>query len=227
LFRAGLVSFEKRQLGSTVMVTAGCGLLLFVGAVLSIYGNESIYFHEHGVAQPSRKGWRQLFYKDIGEVTWKGNLQLTLRPLPTAPGPRIRYAASLHGPDGDLAAMRDLMCRPIAERWRSQLPRGPLRWTDRLRFLPGGLEYTPRSLLAEEPVTVPYHLIDYRMENDHLVLYADDGTRKVFKENQGVPNFFPGLMLLDLLCQDLRPKFPESAPNLPRPSAERFTGGER
>src|SRR5262249_46320642 len=46
LFLAGLVSFEKRQLGSTVMVTAGCGLLLFVGAVLSLYGHESISLHQ-------------------------------------------------------------------------------------------------------------------------------------------------------------------------------------
>src|SRR5262249_32962280 len=156
-----------------VVLTGGFALLLFVGLSLLALGSQSLCFHEFGVSQPAKKGRPrcELRYQDIGELTWTGSVTMTLRAVTGVDVPPIQFSILMQRPDADLLAMRDHISRAIAYRWLAKLENEPVRWTSRLRFLPGGLEYTPRALLlAEEPVTVPYRATSYRLKDKQMLL---------------------------------------------------------
>jgi hypothetical protein len=175
---------------------------LYVVGGFAIYRGRTnrLVFHEFGVSQPARKGARTLFYTEIGTVIWKNALFIILRPRAGIDKPEIRFRTGTRHRqhEDDLAQMRDFCCYWLARNWADELHKDPIVWTPRLRFLPGGLEYRPRGFLGdEEPVTIPYHLTSYQIQNSVFSLFEAGLSRAVCREWAGVPNFYPGLMLLD------------------------------
>ena len=194
-----------------------------IGAIIAAYGRSGwLRFHEHGVVQTLLLGGeRRLMYPEIGEVTWKSSEVLILRPR--RPGPGIRFRTVAGKLDSELAGMRDLACRHLAEKWGERVPAGPLVWTPKLRFLPGGLEYRPTGLLLPpDPVCVPYQLTSYRIEGDSFLLFVNDQKRPACKERLDVPNFFVGLVLLNRIYQQAKAASPFATPEAaaPRPRSE-------
>jgi hypothetical protein len=184
-----------------------------------------LVFHEFGASQPGWRGRKELLFAEVGTVTWKPNTSsIILAPLPGLDRPTIRFSALRSGEDEGLAAMRDHVSTVLAHRWGAEVPRGPVPWTGRLRFLPGGLEYRPTGLLGDGgPVTVPYHLTSYRIENNVFRLFVPGQSGAASKESVAAPNFYPGLMLLNLIYQGCGRPAPAAGP-APAARDERITG---
>jgi hypothetical protein len=71
-------------------------------------------------------------------------------------------------------------------------------WTDGLRFLPEGLQYSAKGFFGRKlPVMIPYsqiHGYDADAGTFHLWIYGKN--KPVAKESVALPNFFPGYLLL-------------------------------
>jgi hypothetical protein len=199
-----------------------CFAIALGGSTMCWHGwRGGLRFHEFGVKQ---RGWsrtRRLMYQDIGTVIWKGDMMMTLRPAAGVPRPTISFRSVLCRLDGEVASMRDHLCRFLAAQWAAKIPHGPVPWTPRLRFLPGGLEYCPASLLGpNEPVSVPYELTSYRLEPHRFLLFVTGQTQPVLRENVSLPNFFVGLVVLNGIYQAaLTTHDSQPAPRPPLPGA--------
>jgi hypothetical protein len=202
-----------------------------IGGVIAYSGRFGwLRFHERGVSQTGRMGDRRLLYTEIGELYWKQGQVLVIKPLPGLGCPPIRFRTVAGRFDSELADMRDLACKPLARRWAEQIERGPLTWTARLRFLPGGLEYRPMGLLGlGEPVSVPYDCVNFRVEGDQFLLFLGDGKRPACKERVDGANFFVGLVVLSEICRSWQaqalPDPGELAPRAHSPADERVKRG--
>jgi hypothetical protein len=198
-------------------------------AWLTVFVSTSVYsfeprptarllFHEHGVSQPGPGGGKALLHEQIGTVTWKAGLAITFRPAAGVELPEIEYVTAVSR-DVDVAPVRDLVCARLAQRWAEELRAGPVRWTPRLRFLPGSLEYTPGGLLGPgEPVAVPFEQTSFQLDNGAFRLFIAGHARAVFKERTDGPNFFVGLVLLQMIyrsCQQAQERQPSAAPAPP------------
>ncbi len=213
-----------------LLVMSGILLMMLVLGALQCWagwGNR-VRFYERGVTQPRRRGEKRLLYEDLGEVTWKRDRMLILRPLQGLDARTIRFRAFARKFDLGLLTIRDHLCRILAQRWAAQLPHGPLPWTARLRFLPGALEYQPWKLLGHnEPVCIPYHAVTgFRLEALNCVILLAGPNPLVCRERHDLPNFFVGLMLLTWIYRGTQMRLPEgAAPRaFPAPRDERILG---
>jgi hypothetical protein len=164
-------------------------------------------FHQGGVAQPGRG--RSLLYTEVERMTWHTNMIL-LEPLPGVARPPIRFSTIGIQDDVDLIAMRDHTASVIAQRWGQELATGPVRWTKRLRLMPGGIEYTPAGFFGDsEAVTAPYHLTSYYVLQLHMDLFVTGAPTPVVQQPLTEANFWPGLKLLDWIYADIRRQYEE------------------
>jgi hypothetical protein len=229
------VKVGASNLGPVYVMGGICLGVAGLGGLLCLLGwGNRVRFYERGATQPRRGGDRQLLYKDMGDVTWKQDQSLMLRPWAGVDQSTIRFWAFARKFDFGMITVRNLLCAHIARHWATQLQQGPVQWTGKLRFLPGGLEYRPWVLLGtSEPITVPYHLTSYRLENGLFLLFVSGHSRPACKERLDLPNFFVGLMLLEWIYQANRQAQSamtgagqQWAPVLPQVSApdDRITG---
>src|SRR5262249_18491224 len=156
-------------------------------------------FHEFGVVQPGLWRTKVLLYSQIATMTCRGTNLLIFAPAYGSGLPTVRYRSFASEVDEGLKALRDPVAWLIGYRWADELAKGPVVWTLRLRFLPGGLEYRPWQLFGLAPaVTVPYHYTHYTLAGEFFHLHVQGGERPECKEALAAPNFYPGLALLDL-----------------------------
>jgi hypothetical protein len=218
LSNAPLVGFLTFSLALAALASLSLWLILR-GSYLRLV------LHQGGIAQPGRG--RSLLFTEIERMTWRPNFIL-LEPLPGLGKPPIRFSTIGMLEDIDMVTMRDAVATGVASRWAEELRRGPVRWTKRLRFLPGGLEYRPPGILGDgEPVTAPYHLTSYFILQLHMDLFVTGAPKPVTQQPLGETNFWPGLKLLDWIYADLRRQYEEQArtgkQEVPRPD---FTFGK-
>ena len=119
--------------------------------------------------------------------------------------PPINYRDSRANRDPDLLRLRDFLASCVGEGWLQELRAGrPVPWTDNLRLLPDGLEYTPGAMFRQaRPVAVPYHTTGYQFGTDgqfHLFVQG----RSVCKAAPDADNFFAGLQVLNRIYAHLR-----------------------
>jgi hypothetical protein len=213
----------------------------FTGVLLwLIVASCSVEFraHEHGVRRKWLFRTQQLRYVDVDVFTYSAIRQyvkgvysgtnFTLTFASRAPGKTqkkaqtLTYSKHLRNTDEGLDHLRDRVSQLIAQRMTQQLAVGrPVTWTDSLRFLPEGLEYTAKGLFGRKPpVMFPYsqiHGCDAEAGTFHLWIY---GTKKpVAKESVTRPNFFPGYLLLARILA-ARPAM-AIVPSSPLPLGER------
>jgi hypothetical protein len=144
LFALRLTPYERPPL---LGVAVACCCLMIGGVVTAWCGRFGwLRFFERGVSQTGRMGVRQFLYEEIGELIWKKNELLIVKPLPGLERPAIRFRNVNGKFDAQLGEMRDRACEPLAERWIERLAHAPVTWTPRLRLLPDGLEYRPAKL---------------------------------------------------------------------------------
>lgn len=224
-----------QMLNWLVYIAVGILALAFLGgySLLRWCLNGPLIFHEFGVVQrPWRGAERSLLYHEIGTVTWTPGPRIALRPLPGLDRPEIRYFSSNMQEDEDWVNMRTRVCINLAMRWRKEVQEGAVAWTPRLRFLPAGLEYHPSRMIGSgEPVQVPYVLTSYQIVTRSFNLFVAGRNRPVCVESIGRANFFPGLLLLNMIYGELRQKAAPGdrspAPRLPAPPRDdRVTGDE-
>jgi hypothetical protein len=104
-----------------------------------------------------------------------------------------------------LAFFRDHIASVIAGRWWEELVLGPVLWTQRLRFLPEGLQYRPEGAPPEgEPVTVPYRSVSYQIDHYSMGLLVAGSPAPVLEQSLAEENFYPGLKLLQMIQERLR-----------------------
>lgn len=194
--------------GGAEQVTFGilgglCAFLLLLGLWL-VYRSSymRLAYHQFGVAQPGRGRW--LLFTEIGRMIWTPH-SIVFDPLPDAGRPGIRFQTVSVEFDNDLIGMRDYVSSVIAQRWWEELGKGPVTWTGALRFLPGGLEYRPSGVFGRgEPVMVPYHITSYYLLQGWMELFVTGEPRAVLKEMYTVPNFYPGLTLLNWIYESMK-----------------------
>ena len=203
-------------------VVVACVCVALSGVIMAWCGRFGrLRFFERGVSQTVRVGERRFLYEEIGELIWKKNQLLIVKPLPGLDRPAIRFRNLNAKFDVQLAEMRDRACGPLAERWIQRLAEAPVTWTARLRLLPDGLEYRPAGLLGVgEPVTVPYDCASYRIEGEQFQLFVCDEKWPACKERVDVPNFFVGLAVLNRLSRSQRERrLPDLGDHAPRRAA--------
>lgn len=212
----------------------------FSAALLSVFATLAAWswftrvrFHEYGVVQPGLWRTRALRYDQIATMTCRGTNLLLFEPAPGSRLPAVRYWRLSGAADEGLKALRDHVAWLIAARWAERLAQGPVGWTLRLRFLPGGLEYRAWQLFGLAPaVTVPYHYTHYLLIGEELHLHVAGSEKPVCKESAAAANFYPGLALLEMIYEGCRPGLPEAdrtpAPRggLPAREDTRIVGGD-
>jgi hypothetical protein len=112
--------------------------------------------------------------------------------------------------DADEVATRTRLAMVIARRWWADLPHRPVRWTSRLRFMPGGIEFLSGGLLeGDEVATVPYQATSYFLHTEHLTLFAQGVPKPLVQQPLSEANFWPGLQVLDWMYARLREQHEE------------------
>ncbi|MFO0880167.1 MAG: hypothetical protein U0840_22695 [Gemmataceae bacterium] len=198
--------------------------LSILGFTLTWQGWKShVIFHEQGVAQPGTMGSTIVKVDEIEAITWKPGPHLRIIARADLRRPVVEYRCMFTREDRGLEEARDYLCDRMAQQWEEAVAGGPLAWTTRLRFLPGGLEYTASSLLEKsEPVTVPYHLTSYQIREQRFLLYVAGQEEPVLRERTDGPNFFVGLMLLRRIHARL--SHPRESPVSPAEPGQSATG---
>ena len=195
--------------------------------------SKRLAFHERGVVWHGHGGvTRSLRYSEIGTVVCKQGPTIVLSPVEGLDRSTIRLRSwmSLGAEPALLLETIDRLCLAVALRWRMELLGGPMKWTSRLRFLPGGLEYRTKDWLGDgETVTVPYHLTTYEIGNGIFRLFTPEQKGPVFTASVGEINFFPGLLLLAMMRAEGRTNAGGVGEPAPRPTSheapdERFRG---
>ena len=209
-----------------------CPFLVFVLRGLR-YG--ALVFHESGVSQSTWGGRRALLFSEIDAFCCDGNVRFDFLP-PTGSSLRpIRFRHCVRRFDLDLASFVEHLSKIVMARIGRNIQTEPVRWTARLRFLPGGLEYTSRGMFGDSPpVVVPYHLTSFWIVGKYFFLRVSGRAKAVVKEPLAGPNFYPGLHLLQWVyaclqqgpagAQPLSQHAPRGAE---KPVEEGFTAGDR
>jgi hypothetical protein len=207
-----LVAVFVPQVEVKLLVGLGAGALAVLSALIGLHIRRAVFrCHEHGVYQAGLRGERSLRYEEIGSLRYTAvrqyyhgaylgtQFQLDLQPLPEVPARRVRYGAQLQHVDQELETLRDKVARRIAERMGQRLAAGePVPWTERLRFLPEGIERTPGSLFGRKPpVVFPYaDVVRHGIDNGKFALWVRGQKKPAFTEAISRRNFFPGYFLL-------------------------------
>jgi|GEM_PF-855817 len=171
--------------------------------------------HEHGVRRKWLFGTQQLKYADVDVFTYsavrqyvKGvysgtNFTLTFTSQATGNSRNklrtLTYSKQLRNSDPGLDHVRDHVSQLIAQRMAQQLAGGrAVVWTDGLRFLPEGLEYSAKGLFGRKPpIMIPYSQIHgYDAETGTFYLWVYGKKKPEAKESVARANFFPGYLLL-------------------------------
>jgi hypothetical protein len=207
VFRAGAIA-----------LVGGLPAFFFVVLLWVFFVSHAVEFraHEHGVRRKSLFRTQQLKYADVDVFTYsavrqyvKGvysgtNFTLTFVSQ-ASPGKTqakmqtLTYSKQLRNADEGLEHIRDHVSQLIAQRMANQLAGGQtVIWTDGLRFLPEGLQYSAKGFFGRKlPVMIPYsqiHGYDADAGTFHLWIYGKN--KPVAKESVALPNFFPGYLLL-------------------------------
>jgi hypothetical protein len=181
-----------------LLVALACILILWgvVLLVLSPWG--TIVFHELGLSQPWGARTKLLRYDQIEQITISSDGGMLIEPKKDRDLPIIRFRSINLLWDHGLADMQSQICGQLAREWGKRVPDGPVTWTNRLRFLPMGLEYRSWTLFTrEEPVTVPYHMTRWEIKEGHFWLYVKHEAKAVLKVKLETPNLRVGLELLN------------------------------
>lgn len=209
LFLAALVMFDREAERNPNCLFAPLLLGLLTGAIGLLTWRQSksqLWFHERGVIQTWAGSVARLPYAEIDRVVW-GHF-LALEPYAGALLPSIMLPFAAWKLKDELA-VRDLVCQPLARRWAERLASGPVRWTERLRFLSDSLEVATALDAgpdSDEPfrrefVTIPYDNVSCRLERGHFLLFVLGQERPLCKEPLTSPNFYVGLQVLEWLWQ--------------------------
>src|SRR5262249_17820136 len=140
--------WQRPRPGAVALGLVFAGLLSTFVALAVWSWFTRVRFHEYGVVQPGLWGPRVLMDHEIATMTCQGPRRLVFAPAPGCGLPTVRYHSFGSDHDEGLKALRDHVAWLIAQRWAEQLAKGPVGWTLRLRFLPGGLEYRPWQLFG-------------------------------------------------------------------------------
>jgi hypothetical protein len=193
---------------------AGAGLLC--GAATWWSAGTAFRCHENGVMRRTRKGERQIRYRDVSAFTYKAvrhftngvytgtTVNLQFVSLPALGSERIAHGASFNGMDEELSNLRDHISKVIGIRMAEELQSGKdVPWTPNLRLLPGGIEYRPSGLFGRKDAeVVPYSQVtSIGLDKGFFHLWVRGRDKSVMQEPVWQPNFFPGYLVLSSLLR--------------------------
>jgi hypothetical protein len=188
-------------LGTLATVLGGLALWLILRASYL-----RLAYHQFGIAQPGLG--RSLLFTEMARMTWTNTFILLEAHDPDRP--TIRFSSISLMQNRDEFAVRDHIAATIATRWWEELGKGPVQWTQRLRFLPEGLEYRSKGFLSDpEPVVAPYYTTSYYALPQWLEVFVTGAPAAVLQQPYNEPNFYPGLKLLDWIYEWLRKQYEE------------------
>ncbi len=206
-----------RAVGTVAAVYAVVAFPVFLAAWLT---RTSVFrCHLRGVSHRTRRGVRELRYEDVGEFTYSAvrryykcvytGTRLTLSFAPRGGGRKLVYSADVEHVDGELDGLRQHVARVIASHWLDRLRVGKsARWTEHVRFRQDGLEMTTTGGLFRRSKTwlLPYEdVAGTDIQAGAFFLFEHGRKKPVYHTPVDVPNFFPGLALLDLILHPPAP----------------------
>jgi hypothetical protein len=172
--------------------------------------------HDRGVSRRTRRGTTTIRYRDMEEFSYQATrhfvngaytgttmlLQFVSRQ--ELGREKIRWAASQHGMDQEMEALRDHISKVMAMRWIEDLKAGKaVDWTPNLRLWPDGVEFRPGGLLGRKDwVKAPYGTVaGSKIESGVCYLFLKGEAKSSVSEPVSAPNFFPGYYVLLLALQ--------------------------
>jgi hypothetical protein len=205
------------------MFAGQAGILWEVGSVavagIAIVGGlhacrATFRCHQHGVYKAGLFRGSTLRYSELASFSYSSmrhyhhgaytgtNFRLSFEPEPGQGARRIVHSVHLPHADQELEKLRDQVSQLIAARMSRRLAaREPVRWTKRLRFLPDGIEFHPRSFFGRKaPVVMPFaDVASYEIRDGRFMLWAGERKKPVIRESTAAANFYPGYHVLSTL----------------------------
>lgn len=182
-------------------------------AVLSLLGmihrlSTRYRFHERALVRATLLGNRTLMYRDIEAMSWSQSvtlvehaiyagtsLKVNLRPSDGSPQLKLRLYR-FRGEDRDLERVRDVIAKSIAHQMYEQVRQGRrVPWTKSATFAVDALEIRKQRLPYGQPLQL------HAGRDGYLVLYRDTIRKPLGMLRTSGPNFYPGLMLFDMLAR--------------------------
>ena len=201
---------EGALVSGSIMFVAGCGVAfsaLWLGAA-------AFRCHEHGVWKKTVLGQTSLKYDDVGRFSYSAirhyhngayiGTQVTMRfvPLPSVAAKPMKYTARIKGEDEDLDELRDAVSRRIAVGLINRIQaKEVVAWTQNLEFTQEGIRYRSQKwFLRQPPQLLAYEDYGgYEFKGAVLYLFARGNKKYVVSEQATAENFYPGLLVLQML----------------------------
>ena len=243
---SGLVVFLIAALGAWIMfeclfllkvvdeagVFMGATLAFGIPAIWSVlymFRRKVFRCHTRGVCMLTRRE-KRLMYEDIGSFTYGATrhyyngvytgtvFNLRFEPRSEQAGDRITYTATIKNADGELDNLRDHISQVLAFKMLKRLQDGrEVKWAG-ATFQQDGLELPSTKMFGRgEPRHLPYgEIAGTNMEDGHFYLFATGEKKSVFGTPVSAKNFFPGLILLQLILNPPQPEVtePEAKPDV-------------
>jgi len=171
--------------------------------------------HARGVYCRSLWRTREIRFEDVGRFSYGAvrnyhhgihtGTHVRMRFEPKTGGRPVTFAGPIKDGDVDLDSLRDHVSRAIAANLLHELQQGEcVGWTEGLRFRPEGLEWTKPGGMFSRRVTriIPYaEIAGTDIQQGHFYLFLCGVTKAVYTTPVAADNFFPGLVLLNMVQQ--------------------------
>jgi hypothetical protein len=173
--------------------------------------------HEYGVCQIDLFSERRLRYDEVGSFTYSGtrmyvngaysgtNIQMRFDPREDVVAKPIKYGATVRGMDVELEGLREHISAVVGLQMAQRVNEGlDASWTRRTQLTPAGIVHRPASWgRSKEPIRIPYDTVgDVQIDEGVFQLWQWGDDKALIREQISEPNFFPGLVALQLLVPD-------------------------
>lgn len=214
------------------------GILLLLGPAIAAgvwYNRVNVFrCHSRGVCRITTRSQKELEFKDVRVFSYTAIRQyvnggytgttVTMRfePGEDSNADEMTYSATMKKADMELDNLRDHVSSVIAGHMKRRLDEGKsVRWTDGLRFTPGGLEIELAGgrLSAGKSRLLAYEKCACNLHEGYFFLFKKGSQGSLYSVPVGVANFFPGFALLNQLLYLPRPAEDDEIPSIkPRES---------
>ena len=191
-------------------------ILVFAAIALYVWNAKAYEFRiqQYGISQKNAFGENGFLYTETAKLTYAASAvyvngvytgttyTFTFFPDTHTGKKDLTYTCHMKEMDEELENLRGHVSRVVAGKMAQQFSEeNPVQWTDSLRFLPEGLEYTASGWFSKKPPQIIRYqdISSYGIHEGYLHLWLEGAENSSIQETVQKENFFPGYELLVML----------------------------